>query len=222
MPLKRTYAEYGDACRAANALDLVGDRWTLLVVRELILSPKRFADLQSGVRGITPAVLSERLRSLQQAGIVEQVTLPDLARTRAYAATEWGRGLEPVVRELGRWYSAGPDPSTTGGMTPDAMVLAMRTMAPSSGANIPPLALRLYDGRLPDPVTREFHVGTARGRLVTAAGPTKAPVATVTADATAWSEVLFAGRPLADAEAAGAVRVEGKRKAVKGLIAAFA
>lgn len=89
MPVKLTYAHHGDACRAANALDLVGDRWTLIVVRELLLGPKRFADLQESVRGITPAVLSERLRSLRQAGIVDQVTLTDLARTRAYAVTEW-------------------------------------------------------------------------------------------------------------------------------------
>ncbi|MQB01762.1 MAG: hypothetical protein GEU78_16025 [Actinobacteria bacterium] len=68
-PTNRTYADHGDACRAANALDLVGDRWTLIIVRELILGPKRFADLEATVRGITPAVLTARLRSLVDAGI---------------------------------------------------------------------------------------------------------------------------------------------------------
>ena len=81
MPTKRTYGDLGDACRAANALDLVGDRWTLIVVREVILGPKRFTDLQESVRGITPAVLTDRLRSLRESGIIEQIVLPDLART---------------------------------------------------------------------------------------------------------------------------------------------
>jgi DNA-binding HxlR family transcriptional regulator len=102
VPIKRTYGDLGDACRAANALDLVGDRWSLIVVREVILGPKRFADLQESVRGITPAVLTDRLRALQESGIIEQIALPDLARTRAYVATDWGRKLESVLESLAR------------------------------------------------------------------------------------------------------------------------
>jgi DNA-binding HxlR family transcriptional regulator len=179
VPIKRTYGDFGDACRAANALDLVGDRWTLIVVRELILGPKRFADLQESVRGITPAVLTDRLRSLQQAGIIEQVVLPDLARTRAYGATDWGRKLETVLESLGRWYSAGPDPGTHGGMTPDAMVLAMRTMAPVVSGEVPIVALRLYDGRRPDPPVRNYRVAASGVRLDVRAGVAQ-PAATVT------------------------------------------
>ncbi|SFC49751.1 winged helix-turn-helix transcriptional regulator [Micromonospora sediminimaris] len=213
-----TYAHHGDACRAANALDLVGDRWTLIVVRELLLGPKRFADLQDAVRGITPAVLSDRLRSLRQAGIVDQVTLPDLARTRAYAVTEWGRGLESVLASLGRWYSSGPDPRTSGGMTPDAMVLAMRTMAPPVPEGLPPTALRLYDARQPNPPVREYRLAANDGLLDVRPGVAVDPVATVTADSTAWSEVLFDGLPLTGAERAGTVRVEGDRDTVTDVV----
>lgn len=218
MPVKLTYAHHGDACRAANALDLVGDRWTLIVVRELLLGPKRFADLQESVRGITPAVLSERLRSLRQAGIVDQVTLTDLARTRAYAVTEWGRGLESVLASLGRWYSSGPDPRTSGGMTPDAMVLAMRTMAPPVPEGLPLTALRLYDIRQPDPPVREYRLTTVNGMLDVRPGAAVDPVATVTTDSTAWSEVLFGGLPLTDAERAGTVRVDGDRDTVTRVV----
>ncbi|MFI7553865.1 winged helix-turn-helix transcriptional regulator [Micromonospora sediminimaris] len=213
-----TYAHHGDACRAANALDLVGDRWTLIVVRELLLGPKRFADLQDAVRGITPAVLSDRLRSLRQAGIVDQVTLPDLARTRAYAVTEWGRGLESVLASLGRWYSSGPDPRTSGGMTPDAMVLAMRTMAPPVPEGVPLTALRLYDTRQPDPLVRDYRLTTVNGLLDVRPGAAVDPVATVTADSTAWSGVLFDGLPLTDAERAGTVRIEGDRDTVTDVV----
>lgn len=224
MPTKRTYRDHGDACRAANALDLVGDRWSLLVVRELILGPKRFADLEDDVRGITPAVLTDRLRSLQEAGIVEQVVLDDLARTRAYVATEWGRGLETILQDLGRWYSAGPFASAAPdglGMTPDAMVMAMRTMAPPVPDGLPPISLRLYDGRRPDPPSRHYQVAAARRRLVAERGVPVDPVATVTADATAWSGVLFGGLPLSEAERSGAVVVEGRRKPVKRLVALY-
>ncbi|WP_158566270.1 winged helix-turn-helix transcriptional regulator [Micromonospora craterilacus] len=222
MPVKRTYAHLGDACRAANALDLVGDRWALIVVRELILGPRRFADLQEAVRGITPAVLADRLRSLQQAGIVEQVTLTDLARTRAYAATEWGRGLESVLGSLGRWYSAGPDPSTHGGMTPDAMILAMRAMAPPAPVDLPPIALRLYDARRPDPPMRDYHLAAVGRVLDIQPGVAVNPVATVTTESTVWSEVLFGGLSLADAERDGAVRVEGDRDAIERVVRLYA
>jgi DNA-binding HxlR family transcriptional regulator len=223
VPTRRTYGDLGDACRAANALDLVGDRWTLVVVREVILGPKRFADLQEAVRGITPAVLTDRLRGLQEAGIVEQVVLPDLARTRAYLATDWGRGLESVLESLGRWYSAGPDPSTPGGMTPDAMVLAMRTMAPpASFGEVPILALRLYDGRRPDPPVREYRVAAIDGSLDVRAGVAPESAATVTAESTVWSSVLFDDLPLSRAERDGTVRVEGDRDAVVRVVRLYA
>jgi DNA-binding HxlR family transcriptional regulator len=218
VPTKRI----GDACRAANALDLVGDRWTLIVVREVILGPKRFADLQESVRGITPAILTDRLRRLQESGIVEQVVLPDLARTRAYAATAWGRGLESVLESLGRWYSAGPGPGAPGGMTPDATVLAMRTMAPATPGEVPILALRLYDGRRPDPPVRDYRVAAVDGSLDVRTGVATEPVATVTGDSTVWSQVLFAGVPLAHTERDGTVRVEGDRRAVERIVRLYA
>ncbi|GIG92208.1 winged helix-turn-helix transcriptional regulator [Plantactinospora endophytica] len=214
MPTKRTFRDLGDACRAANALDLVGDRWTLIVVRELILGPKRFTDLQESVRGITPAVLTDRLRSLQENGIVEQVVLSDLARTRAYVATDWGRELESVLGSLGRWYSAGPDPRTDGGMTPDGTILAMRTMVPEVPGEVPVLALRLYDGRRSDPPMCDYRVAAIDGRLDVRAVVATEPAATVTAESTVWSSLLFEDVPLAQAERDGTVRVEGDRETV--------
>jgi DNA-binding HxlR family transcriptional regulator len=221
VPVKRTYADHGDACRAANALDLVGDRWTLIVTRELLLGPKRFADLQATVRGITPAVLTDRLRALRAAGIVEQVTMPDLAGTRAYVTTEWGRGLEPVLQALGRWYSAGQDPTTSGGMTPDATVLAMRTMAPPTPDDLPALSLTLYDTRQPATAPRDYQIRADNGELRAEPGTPDHPAATVTADATTWSEVLFGGLALTKAEHANLLHIEGDRTAVAAVAALF-
>jgi hypothetical protein len=159
---------------------------------------------------------------LQSSGIVEAVVLPDLARTRAYVATDWGRQLESVLESLGRWYSAGPDPSTHGGMTPDAMVLAMRTMAPGLSGPVPAVALRLYDGRRPEPPTRDYVVAGVDGRLDIRAGDEPQPAATVTAESTVWGGLLFDDLPLARAERDGTVRIEGDRPAAVRLVRLYA
>jgi DNA-binding HxlR family transcriptional regulator len=97
---KRGYHQF---CPAARALDLVGERWTLLVARELMFGPKRFTDLQDGLPGIGPNMLAERLRSLQDAGVVRRTKLPAPAGSTVYELTELGEGLEPVLKELFRW-----------------------------------------------------------------------------------------------------------------------
>lgn len=215
MPKKQSYGELGDACRVATALDLVGDRWNLIVVRELLLGPKRFAELEESVLGITPAVLADRLRFLQTAGIVERAGT-------AYATTAWGRGLEPVLQALAHWYSAGPPAETppAGGMTPDAIVLAMRTMAPARPRGVGPVLLRLRDGRRPGGSQREYRVA-ASGGFVAEPGRPARPRATVDADSTVWSGVLFGGLPLEAAERDGAVAVTGERGEVERLIGLF-
>src|SRR5919107_2204104 len=105
MDGKRTY---GDRCGVARALDIVGERWALLVVRDLLLGPKRFTDLRAGLPHVSPDVLSQRLRELEEAGIVRRTKLPPPAGARVYELTERGRGLQPIVIELGRWGSATP------------------------------------------------------------------------------------------------------------------
>src|SRR5919112_3620037 len=107
MAIKRTY---DDSCAAAHALDLVGERWALLVVRELLLGPKRFTDLRSGLPHVSPDVLAQRLRELEESGIVRRGKLPPPAGSRIYELTERGQQLEPVVLELGRFGSVAPFP----------------------------------------------------------------------------------------------------------------
>src|SRR4051795_1875956 len=102
---------YGDRCGVARALDLVGDRWALLVVRELLLGAKRFSDLRAGLPGVSPDVLAQRLRELEEAGVVRRTKLPPPAAARVYELTERGAELEPVVLALGRWGSAVPFPA---------------------------------------------------------------------------------------------------------------
>jgi DNA-binding HxlR family transcriptional regulator len=96
----RSYQQY---CPAARALDVIGERWTLLVIRELLTGPKRYTDLQDGLPGIGPNVLAERLRSLEDSGLVEKHRMPPPAASTVYQLTELGEGLQPVLGSLFEW-----------------------------------------------------------------------------------------------------------------------
>lgn len=119
---------YADACGAAFAMELIGERWTLLIIREMMLGARRFTELRAALPGLSAKTLTERLESLVALGIVERRQLPPPASARVYALTEWGQGLEPVMQELGRWSVRSPlhDPRLM--MTPVALMLSMRTM----------------------------------------------------------------------------------------------
>src|SRR5205807_9422161 len=112
----------------AHALDLVGERWAVLVVRELLLGPKRFTDLRAGLPHVGPDMLSQRLRELEEAGVVKRSKLPPPAASRVYELTDWGRELEPVVLALGRWGSRSPRPETDAPLGTDALMIALRTL----------------------------------------------------------------------------------------------
>ncbi len=97
---KRSYEQY---CPVAVTLDVVGDRWTLLIVRELLNGPLRYTDLQTALPGIPPNLLADRLRELEAEGLVERQTLAPPAARTVFALTEDGRDLDRVVRDLARW-----------------------------------------------------------------------------------------------------------------------
>lgn len=118
---------YGDACGAAFAMELIGERWMLLVIRELMLGGRRFSDIRASLPGLSAKTLTERLETLQGLGIVERFRLPQ-AGVQVYRLTEWGLGLEPVMQELGRWSVRSPlhDPGLM--LTPVSLMLSLRTM----------------------------------------------------------------------------------------------
>src|SRR5919106_2897508 len=97
QPRRRGYGQY---CAVASALDVVGERWTLLIVRDLFLGPKRYTDLRTGLPGIATDLLTARLRTLESAGLVRRRTLPRPAPATVYELTERGRLLGPVLRGL--------------------------------------------------------------------------------------------------------------------------
>src|SRR4051812_22829584 len=119
---------YEDACAAAHALDLVGERWTLLVMRELMLGPKRFSDLRADLPGISANVLTQRLEQLEAAGVLTRRKLPPPASSHVYELTAWGYESEPIFQTLGRWATRSPlhDPSLP--LSAVSLFLSFRTM----------------------------------------------------------------------------------------------
>jgi DNA-binding HxlR family transcriptional regulator len=103
---------YDQYCPVAHALDLVGERWALLVVRELMPGPKRYTDLAEHLPGIGTNILASRLRDLEAAGVVEKRTLPPPAASRVYQLTDYGHALRPVLRELALWGARSLGPPT--------------------------------------------------------------------------------------------------------------
>lgn len=116
---------YGDPCGVARGLDVIGERWALLVVRDLLLGPKRFNDLHAGLPGVSPNVLAQRLRELAEHGVVQRRDLPPPARVRLYELTDRGRALEPLLLHLGRWGSQAPT-TPDGSLGIDSILLSIK------------------------------------------------------------------------------------------------
>jgi DNA-binding HxlR family transcriptional regulator len=197
---------YGDRCGIARALDLVGERWALLVVRELLLGPKRFTDLRAGLPQIGPDVLSQRLRELEERGVVQRDKLPPPTPAQVYGLTEWGRELEPVVLGLGRWGSRAPVPSEDAPLGSDAAMLALKTMF-HGGDLRAAFELRLGEDR--------YAVRVEGDRLEIERGTAPSPDATIATDPGTLATVLWHGG--AESELA----VEGSRPAASRFLDLF-
>jgi DNA-binding HxlR family transcriptional regulator len=127
METMTTNRRYGDGCAIATALDHVGERWALLVVRELLLGPKRFTDLQAGLPNVGPKVLAQRLRELEGAGVVQRRTLPPPAASHVYELTAWGARLDPIVVALGLWGALAPERSADP-VSADSAMIRLRSL----------------------------------------------------------------------------------------------
>lgn len=119
--------KYGDGCAAAHALDLVGERWGLLIVRELLLGPKRFTDLREGLPAASSNSLSLRLKDLEESGVIRRRKYGSPATVWVYELTEWGKDLEPILIHLGRWGRRSPVRDRETPSSVDALMLAMRS-----------------------------------------------------------------------------------------------
>jgi DNA-binding HxlR family transcriptional regulator len=117
---------YGEGCAVAHGLELIGERWSLLIVRELLLGPKRFNTLQAGMRQASANILSQRLRQLAESGVVHRRKLGPPANAWVWELTPWGYQLEPIVMAIGLWARVSPALDHEGWFSPDALMLHLK------------------------------------------------------------------------------------------------
>ncbi|WP_127125514.1 helix-turn-helix domain-containing protein [Georgenia sp. SYP-B2076] len=155
---------YGQYCGVVTALELVGERWALLIVRDLLVGPRRYTDLKAGLPRIPTNILAARLKELQAGGVIRRVPL---AHGLVYQLTEFGRGLEDVVLALGRWgFRAMGEPDPADVVTADSLTIALRTaFRPGVAAALPAAS---YEARIGDVV---LALDVADGALTVTPGP---------------------------------------------------
>ncbi|TQM83085.1 HxlR family transcriptional regulator [Saccharothrix saharensis] len=205
---QRTYNQY---CATARTLDLVGERWTLLLVRELLTGPKRFGDLRKSLRGLGTGLLAARMKHLEREGLAHKVTLPPPARTPAYALTEAGRELGPAVLALARWGTKWAMGGRREGEAfhPGWAVLAMEAFFdPDAAAGV----RAVYEFRVGDEV---FHVRVADGAVDADHGPAHQPDAVVETTEDVFADLADGRSSLADRIASGDATASGDRGALR-------
>lgn len=214
---------YDDGCAAAHALDLVGERWALLIVRELLLGPRRFTDLRQSLCTISPNVLTQRLGDLESAAVIEQRELPPPAACRVYALTHWGMQLEPVLMALLKWGVRSPAFIRGSPLTADAMALSFKAMFDPSLAGALSCNITLFMGG------NAYPISVDDGRLTVARGAPPCrpadidvwPCATLSAEPVVVLQLAYGRRPLEHAEAAGECRHEGDTSTLRKFLACF-
>jgi DNA-binding HxlR family transcriptional regulator len=168
---------YEDACGTAHALDLIGERWALLIVRELMFGPKRFSDLRADLPGISANVLTQRLEGLEEFGIVQRRKLPPPASVQVYELTPWGLEARPIIESMGRWAIRSPHHDPTMPISVVGLMSSFRTMFSSERAGDMEARIGVRFG------PESFLVRIGRGKIA------------VTREAFDTADVIFEGTP---------------------------
>ena len=188
-------------------MELIGERWSLMIVRELMLGSRRFSDLRASLPGLSAKVLTERLAHLEEVGALRREKLPPPAAAQVYALTEWGLAAEPALQELGRWAAmhSGHDPMLP--LSPVSLMLSMRTMFNPSKA----VGMRARIGF--EIAGEQFLAAMSNGALPIKRGHSaqgeaifRAPSASVIAG------LLYANIPVDDLEREAGLAIEGDRE----------
>jgi DNA-binding HxlR family transcriptional regulator len=210
-----TNRTYGGGCAIADALDVIGERWALLAVRELMFGPKRYTDIQTGLPGVSPKVLGHRLRELEEYGVVRRRRLGPPTSAWVYELTDWGRELDTVLVHLGRWGRQSPIRERRLGVSVDSLMLAVRAhFDPGIGGTLTAVyALDIDQDR--------FVVTVADGEMSIRRGEAADADAVIDSDAETFAAVLIGGESLDDAIGTGRLRVSGDVRLVRRLLDAM-
>jgi len=206
---------YDEGCAAAHALDLVGERWALLVVRELLFGPKRFTDLDGRLAGVSTSVLSQRLQELAGAGVLARRKLPPPAGSWVYELTDWGHELEPIIMALGKWGIQSPQFNCEAPVTPASMALALKGIAnPARVKNLTGLVELELDSEV-------FYAFPQDGRLLVTGATSGHPDARIIASPGSLWPFLRGLAATSNNLRNNGIQTEGDRKTAVALLAAM-
>jgi DNA-binding HxlR family transcriptional regulator len=206
---------YHDACGTALGLEVLGERWSLLIVRELMFGGRRFSDLRGSLSGISANILTMRLEGLERAGVVQRRVLPPPASIQIYELTQWGYETEVILRELGRWATRSPLHDPTLPLSAASLLMSFRTMYSPMRAKDKAATIGFRFGA--DGFVVDFD---SKGAYPRRAEPQGCAL-TVVSDPTTLASVIYGGRPVADAEATGELALAGDRKLFNRFITWF-
>jgi DNA-binding HxlR family transcriptional regulator len=212
---KITKRRYGDACGAAHALDLLGERWALLVIRELMLGPKRFGDLRADLPGISANVLTQRLEGLEAAGVLVRRKLPPPASAQVYELTPWGYEAEPIFQTLGRWAARSPAHDPTLPLSAVSLFLSFRTMLDPSRAQGLKARVGFRIG------AETFLVRIENDEVEVGRAEIDAADAIISGAAPIIAAAVYGGVPLDQLEAQGVLEIFGERAVAERFVTLF-
>lgn len=213
VPRKRRY--YDDACGTAHGLELIGERWALLVLRELMLGPKRFSDIRADLPGISANVLTQRLEGLEAHGLLIRRKLPPPSSIQVYELTEWGYEAEPIIQALGRWAIRSPDHDPTMPLSPVGLMLSFRTL-------IDPEKTKGAEMRIGFCVGKENFLGHVSNGGISIRRDTFEGADAVFAGAPPMlAAAIYDGVPLDDLAKEGSLTVTGDREAAERFMTFF-
>lgn len=185
---------YDDACGTALALEIVGERWALLIMRELVFGPRRFSELRANLPGISANVLTQRLQGLEATGVLTRRTLASPANVHVYALTDWGLEAQPMMRDLGRWAARSPRHDPFAFMSPASAMMSLQTLVDPDKAR----ALDLIVGiRFPNDA---FTARAAGGTIEVIRGEPDDPAAIFTGDTMQLRVTFYGKAPFGAAE----------------------
>lgn len=206
---------YEDACGTAHGLELIGERWALLVMRELMLGPKRFGDIRADLPGISANVLTQRLEGLEAAGLLVRRKLPPPSGAQVYELTEWGYEAEPVIQELGRWAARSPSHDPTLPISAVSIMLSFRTMLDERRAEGVEAKVGFRLG------AESFLGHLANGRIEVERSDLEGADLIFTTTPAMLAAVVYSGQPLEVFEAPGAFEIEGDRALAERFVTLF-
>ena len=215
-PMASARRWYDDACGTALALEFIGERWSLLVMRELAYGPRRFGEIRAALPGISANVLTQRLQGLEEAGILDRYRLPSPANVQVYGLTDWGRETLPIMRAMGRWAAQSPRHDPLAPMSAASAMMSLETLVDPA---------RLVGAAMTIGIVlsgERFTACVADGSLDIRRGESAAADVVFTGDTLALRHTIYGKRPLTQGGDGGTLAFSGDVDAAHRFIDLFA